>query len=270
MAEYKSLGVLPLPAGTVEHDFAMLTKFQDYSAELLRLALLGITAIGIAVSLTYAGTTVSGNWPSPLQSLLIWRWPDSSLKRCRHKALMCVCDPSRNSWSTADLFMLKARKDQGVIDVAFKDMALGHSLATARSESLARVQQLLDEVCLDLKNSAQWERSCVFTTFSAASTTCCRTGRTRVSDCRRFPEARQPDSHLELRNSEASSLSRLRDPQTRTRHRIKGRISCRNPLLRQSTLFSNRSPAMRNLATSHSRRRPSPNFTGPSIGEVWI
>jgi hypothetical protein len=55
VAEYKSLGVVPLPAGTVEHDFTMLTKFQDYSAELLRLALLGITAIGIAISQAMLG-----------------------------------------------------------------------------------------------------------------------------------------------------------------------------------------------------------------------
>jgi hypothetical protein len=42
-----SLGLVPLQTGTVEHDFTMLTKFQEYSAELLRLSLLGITAIGI-------------------------------------------------------------------------------------------------------------------------------------------------------------------------------------------------------------------------------
>ena len=38
VANEKSLGIVPLQPGTVEHDFAMLTKFQDYSAELLRLA----------------------------------------------------------------------------------------------------------------------------------------------------------------------------------------------------------------------------------------
>jgi pimeloyl-ACP methyl ester carboxylesterase len=32
MAEYRSLGVVPVAAGTAEHDFAMLTKFQEYSA----------------------------------------------------------------------------------------------------------------------------------------------------------------------------------------------------------------------------------------------
>jgi hypothetical protein len=50
MADYKSLGLLPMPEHTIEHDFAMLTKFQEFSAELLRLALLGISAIALAVS----------------------------------------------------------------------------------------------------------------------------------------------------------------------------------------------------------------------------
>src|SRR5882762_10065709 len=50
MADYKSLGLVPMPEHTIEHDFAMLTKFQEFSSELLRLALLGITAIAFAVS----------------------------------------------------------------------------------------------------------------------------------------------------------------------------------------------------------------------------
>jgi hypothetical protein len=50
MTDYRSLGLAPLPAETIAHDFAILAKFQDYSAELLRLSLLGITAIGVAVS----------------------------------------------------------------------------------------------------------------------------------------------------------------------------------------------------------------------------
>jgi hypothetical protein len=50
MADYKSLGLVPIPEHTIEHDFAMLTKFQEFSAELLRLALLGISAIALAVS----------------------------------------------------------------------------------------------------------------------------------------------------------------------------------------------------------------------------
>jgi hypothetical protein len=52
-----SLGLVPLQTGTVEHDFTMLTKFQEYSAELLRLSLLGITAIGIGTQQLLFGKT---------------------------------------------------------------------------------------------------------------------------------------------------------------------------------------------------------------------
>ena len=46
----KTLGLVELPDKTVEHDFTMLEHFQSFSSELLRLALLGITAIGFGVS----------------------------------------------------------------------------------------------------------------------------------------------------------------------------------------------------------------------------
>jgi len=73
MSELKSLGIVSLPAGTIEHDFAMLAKFQDYSAELLRLSLLGITAIGFAVSQVLLGK------PSEMKPALLTlqtsKWP---------------------------------------------------------------------------------------------------------------------------------------------------------------------------------------------------
>jgi hypothetical protein len=50
MSQKKSLGLVPLDQQTVEHDFTMLERYQGFSAELLRLALLGISAIGFGVS----------------------------------------------------------------------------------------------------------------------------------------------------------------------------------------------------------------------------
>jgi hypothetical protein len=50
MSDVKSLGLVPIPEGTFEHDVAILGKYQEYSAELLRLALLGMSAIGLVVS----------------------------------------------------------------------------------------------------------------------------------------------------------------------------------------------------------------------------
>jgi hypothetical protein len=50
MSKEKSLGLVSLPERTIEHDLAMLERFQDFSAELLRLALLGISAIGFGAS----------------------------------------------------------------------------------------------------------------------------------------------------------------------------------------------------------------------------
>jgi hypothetical protein len=50
-----SLGLVPLPSSTIEHDFVVLGKFQEYSAELLRLALIGVSAVGVVVSQTLLG-----------------------------------------------------------------------------------------------------------------------------------------------------------------------------------------------------------------------
>lgn len=46
----KSLGLVPLDERTFEHDMAVLAKFQDFSAELLRIALIGISAIGFVAA----------------------------------------------------------------------------------------------------------------------------------------------------------------------------------------------------------------------------
>ncbi len=46
----KSLGLIPIPERTIEHDLALLERFQEFSAELLRVALIGISAIGFVVS----------------------------------------------------------------------------------------------------------------------------------------------------------------------------------------------------------------------------
>jgi len=50
-----SLGLVGLPERTVEHDFVVLTKYQEFTAEILRLALLGITAIGYIITKTIIG-----------------------------------------------------------------------------------------------------------------------------------------------------------------------------------------------------------------------
>ena len=50
MSSKKSLGLVQLDERTVEHDFTMLERFHDFSAELLRIALLGISAIGFGAS----------------------------------------------------------------------------------------------------------------------------------------------------------------------------------------------------------------------------
>jgi hypothetical protein len=46
----KSLGLIPLPERTFEHDLSLLVRFQEFSAELLRVALIGISAVGFVVS----------------------------------------------------------------------------------------------------------------------------------------------------------------------------------------------------------------------------
>ena len=50
MNDKKSLGLVGVPERTIEHDLALLERFQSFSAELLRLALIGISAIGFVVS----------------------------------------------------------------------------------------------------------------------------------------------------------------------------------------------------------------------------
>jgi hypothetical protein len=42
----KPLGGIPVPGSTIEHDFDILTRYQEFTAEILRLSLLGISAIG--------------------------------------------------------------------------------------------------------------------------------------------------------------------------------------------------------------------------------
>lgn len=46
----KSLGLVPIPERTIEHDLTLLERFQEFSAELLRVALIGISAIGFVVA----------------------------------------------------------------------------------------------------------------------------------------------------------------------------------------------------------------------------
>lgn len=45
-----SLGLVTLPEKTIEYDLTVLQRFQEFSAELLRIALLGISVIGFALS----------------------------------------------------------------------------------------------------------------------------------------------------------------------------------------------------------------------------
>lgn len=46
----KPLGLIPVPERTIEHDFTLLERFQEFSAELLRVALIAISAIGFVIS----------------------------------------------------------------------------------------------------------------------------------------------------------------------------------------------------------------------------
>jgi hypothetical protein len=46
----KSLGLVTIPERTIEHDLTLLQRFQEFSAELLRVALIGISAIGFVVA----------------------------------------------------------------------------------------------------------------------------------------------------------------------------------------------------------------------------
>lgn len=45
-----SLGAIPLPPETIERDLTLLERFQEFSAELLRIALVAISALGFAIS----------------------------------------------------------------------------------------------------------------------------------------------------------------------------------------------------------------------------
>lgn len=45
-----TLGLVPLPEKTIEYDLTLLQRFQEFSAELLRIALIGISVIGFALS----------------------------------------------------------------------------------------------------------------------------------------------------------------------------------------------------------------------------
>jgi hypothetical protein len=53
----KPLGAESLPSGTFEHDLGLLDRYQAFSAEILRLAMLGVTAIG-AIFLSVYGADV--------------------------------------------------------------------------------------------------------------------------------------------------------------------------------------------------------------------
>lgn len=56
----KSLGLIQIQERTIEHDLTLLARVQEFSAELLRVALIGISAIGFVVSRLLfpgAGTT---------------------------------------------------------------------------------------------------------------------------------------------------------------------------------------------------------------------
>lgn len=73
MSDAKSLGLVPIPEGTFEHDVSLLEKYQEFSAELLRLALLGLTAIGLVVSqAVFAQPDESANTLSKLGLVKTW------------------------------------------------------------------------------------------------------------------------------------------------------------------------------------------------------
>ena len=48
----QSLGLVEIPDNTYEHDMAVSNKYQKFSAEVLRLSLLGIAAIGFLLTNT--------------------------------------------------------------------------------------------------------------------------------------------------------------------------------------------------------------------------
>ena len=69
-AKYEPLGLTKLPDKTFEHDLAVSDRYQSFSAELLRLALLGIAAIGFLVTNILLRTaSLSGNPGTPPRPL---------------------------------------------------------------------------------------------------------------------------------------------------------------------------------------------------------
>jgi len=58
-----ALGHYPLPGNTFEHDLSVSDRYQSFSAELLRLALLGITAIGFIITNILFRTTSPADSP---------------------------------------------------------------------------------------------------------------------------------------------------------------------------------------------------------------
>lgn len=50
MSTRGTLGLVNIPEHTLEHDMTLLERYNEFSGELLRLGLLGITAIGFAAS----------------------------------------------------------------------------------------------------------------------------------------------------------------------------------------------------------------------------
>jgi hypothetical protein len=64
------LGTIQVPESTIEHDFAIQERYQDFTAEVLRLSLLGISGIGyIALKYVFPEKT-----PAPLMPTDANRW----------------------------------------------------------------------------------------------------------------------------------------------------------------------------------------------------
>lgn len=56
----KPLGVIELPNRTIDFDLTLLQRYQEFSAELLRLSLIGISAIGFAISMLFKDAVTAG------------------------------------------------------------------------------------------------------------------------------------------------------------------------------------------------------------------
>ena len=57
----QSLGLVPIPENTFEHDMAISNKYQAFASEVLRLSLLGIAAIGFLLTNTLFKAAPSSN-----------------------------------------------------------------------------------------------------------------------------------------------------------------------------------------------------------------